>query len=125
METRNNKENTNKKYVFENWSLKEDIRRILTENIDEYESEKLHYLTTTFDDIVKKLHRIDEYIKKADELDIKVKKDFTFNHLYKAYFDTAMCKEPVDWKEFSDKLDKYEEDLKNAIELYYFKYHRK
>jgi hypothetical protein len=78
METRNNKENMNKKYVFENWSLKEDIRRILTENIDEYESEKLNYLTTTFDNIVKKLHRIDEYIKKADELDIKVKKRFYF-----------------------------------------------
>jgi hypothetical protein len=64
-------------------------------------------------------------LKRQMNWTLKLKKDFTFNHLYKAYFDTAMCKEPVDWKEFSDKLDKYEEDLKNAIELYYFKYHRK
>ncbi len=113
-------------FVFENDSLKKDLWRVLAEeNVDEYESEKLASLTATFNNVVKQLNLVKEYTKKADELGIRVKKDFTFDHLYHAFFNTSTCEEAVDWKEFSDKLDKYVNDLKNAIELYYFKYHRK
>lgn len=108
-------------FIFENDQLKEDIWRVLAnENIDEYESEKLASLTATFSNVVEQLKLVKEYTQKADELGIRVKKDFTFDHLYHAFFNTSTCKEAVDWKEFSDKLNKYVNDLKNAIELYYF-----
>jgi len=95
-------------------------RVLADENLDEYESEKLSYLTTTINNVVSQLNQIKEYAKKADELWIRVKKDFDFVHIYKAFFDTSMCKKPVDWKEFKEKLNKYEKDLRNAIEMYYF-----
>ena len=108
-------------FVYENDSLKKDLWRVLAEeNIDKYESEKLVKLTATFNNVVEQLKLVKEYSQKADELGIRVKKDFTFDHLYHTFFNTSTCKEDVDWKEFSDKLDKYVNDLKNAIELYYF-----
>ena len=113
-------------FRFENNKLIEDLNRVLDyENIDEYESEKLEYLSTTFSNVVKQLNKINKYCKKADELWIKVKKDFNFVHIYKAFFDTSMCKEPVDWKDFCDKLDKYERDLENAIGMYHFNKRKK
>lgn len=113
-------------YIYENESLKKDLWRVLDgENIDEYESEKLASLIATFNNIVEQLNLAKEYTQKADELGIRVKKDFTFDHLYHAFFNTTTCKEPVDWKEFSNQLDKYVNDLKNAIELYYFNQRKK
>ena len=127
METRGQTPEKKQYFVFENDELKKDLWRVLArENINkDEESERLINLTATFNKVVEQLNLVKEYTQKADELGIRVKKDFDFDHLYYTFFNTSTCKEAVDWKEFSDKLDKYVNDLKNAIELYYFKYHRK
>jgi len=110
-------------FIFKNWELTEDIDRTLTENVDEYESEKLEYITIELNSKVKKLNIIKEHIKQADKLWIEVQKDFTFDYMYNTYFNTTICENQLDRRDFNKKLDKYAEDLENAIGTYYFKYH--